>query len=57
MGAKRNAFRDWVGKTCGKENTEKQGINRECHKMNLKEIWWWGVDCIHVAHNRESDGL
>jgi len=33
---------------------EGPGINREYYKMNLKEIWQQGVDCIHVANSRDK---
>jgi hypothetical protein len=55
MGEKRNAYRKSLGKPEGKRPL---GIPR-CRwvgniKMDLREIGWGGMDCIHLAQDRNQ---
>jgi hypothetical protein len=54
MGEIRNAFRILVGKPEEKIPLERHRRRRESNiKMDLKEIGWEHVNCIHLAQGRD----
>jgi hypothetical protein len=55
MGAKRNAYRVFVGKSEG--NGQLVGSRRRWEdniKMHLREIEWGCIDWIHLAQDRDE---
>jgi hypothetical protein len=56
MGQKRNAYDILVGKPKGKIS-----LGRPRHRwkdnigMHIREIWWEGMDWIHLAHDRDQE--
>jgi len=36
----------------GRDHSENQGINERI--MNLSEIWWEGMDWMHLAQDRDQ---
>jgi hypothetical protein len=55
MGEKRNACRILVGKPEGKRplgRPRRRWVNNI--KLDLREIGWYGVDCIDLAQDRDQ---
>jgi hypothetical protein len=53
-GETRNAYKILVGKSEGKRPLEKLTSTWENNiKMDLREVEWVGVDCIHEAQDRD----
>jgi hypothetical protein len=54
MGEKRNAYRILVGKPEGRRplgSPRRRWVDNI--KMDLREIGWDGVDCVHLAQDRD----
>jgi hypothetical protein len=55
MAAKRNAYRILVGKPEGKRPTGRPRHRWvDSIKMDLRELGWNGMVCIHVAQDRDQ---
>jgi len=55
MGKMRNAYKILVGKPEGKRPFGRPRRSWENNvKMDLKEIWWKGVDWIRLAQDRDQ---
>jgi hypothetical protein len=55
MGKKMNAYRSLVGKPEGKRPLGRLRHRWENNiKMNLREIWWSGLNRIHLAQYRDQ---
>jgi hypothetical protein len=55
MGEKRNAYRIFVGNREGKRPLGKPRRGWVDNiKMDLREIGWYGMDCIDLAQNRDQ---
>jgi len=53
--AVRNTYKILVGKLEGRRPLERPVRRWEDNIiMDLREIWWEGVDCIHVAQDRDQ---
>jgi hypothetical protein len=52
MGKTRNAYRILAGKYVGRTTLRRPEHRWKDIRMDLKEVWWKGVDWIHLAQKR-----
>jgi hypothetical protein len=57
VGAMRNLYRDLVGKPEGERPVGRPtGKFEDNVKVDLKEMGWYGVDCINLAQDNDTCG-
>jgi hypothetical protein len=54
MGEMRKAHKILVGKPEGKRTLGRPGNRWEDIRMDLGDTWLEGVDCMHLAHERDQ---
>jgi len=53
MEAMRNAYNKWSKNLKGRDHSEDLGIDYNI-RIDLREIEWEGVDCMHLAQDRDQ---
>jgi hypothetical protein len=55
MGKMRNVYTFWLGNLKGRNHSEDLGVDVSIIKMDLREIRWKVMDCIHLALSYRSE--